>query len=82
MRALHVWRAQLDAGEWPSAAEWAEREAIAKCHGTGLWAPLPDAAVSVVELDAGPDHAAAVAVAGERMPPIEQFEAKPRASAQ
>lgn len=63
-------------------AGWAEREAIAKCHGTGLWAPLPDAAVSVVELDAGPDHAAAVAVAGERMPPIEQFEAKPRASAQ
>lgn len=55
MRALHVWRARLDAGEWPSAAEWA---------------------------DAGPDHAAAVAVAGEQMPPIEQFEAKPRASAQ
>lgn len=63
-------------------AEWAEREAIAKCHGTGLWAPLPDAAVSVAELDAGPDHAAAVAVAGERMPPLERFEAKPRASAQ
>jgi 4'-phosphopantetheinyl transferase len=63
-------------------AEWARREAIAKCHGAGLWAPLPDTAVAVAELDAGPDYAAAVAVAGERMPPLERFEAAPRASAQ
>lgn len=62
--------------------EWARREAIVKCHGTGLWAPPTEAVVSVTELDAGAEHAAAVAVAGERMPPIERFEAEPRASAQ
>jgi phosphopantetheinyl transferase len=63
-------------------ADWARREAIAKCHGTGLWAPLPDSAVSVAELDSGPGYAAAVAVAGDRVPPVERFEAKPGVSAQ
>lgn len=63
-------------------ADWTRREAIAKCHGIGLWAPLPEAAVSVTELDAGPDYAASVAIAGERMPPLRQFEAEPRVSAQ
>lgn len=63
-------------------AGWTRREAIAKCHGTGLWAPLPDAAVAVTELDAGPGYAAAVAVAGERMPPLERFQAEPRVGAQ
>jgi phosphopantetheinyl transferase len=63
-------------------AEWTRREAIAKCHGTGLWAPLPEAAVAVAELDAGPGYAAAVAIAGEQMPPLRQFDAEPRVSAQ
>lgn len=63
-------------------AEWARREAVAKCHGTGLWAPLPDDTVSVAELDAGPGYAAAVAIAGEAMPALERFEAEPRVSAQ
>ena len=27
-------------------AEWTRREAIAKCHGTGLGAPLPDGPVA------------------------------------
>lgn len=44
-------------------AAWTRREAIAKCHGVGLWAPLPDAPVAVCELDAEPGYAAAVAVA-------------------
>ena len=61
---------------------WTRREAIAKCHGAGLWAPLPEIAVSIAELDAGPRYAAAVAVAAERMPPLERFEAEPRMSAQ
>jgi phosphopantetheinyl transferase len=63
-------------------ADWTRREAIAKCHGTGLWAPPPEAAVSAANLDAGPDYAAAVAIAAERMPPLERFEAEPPVSAQ
>lgn len=63
-------------------AEWTRREAVAKCHGTGLWAPLPGDTVSVAELDAGPGYAAAIAIAGDEMPPLERFEAEPRVSAQ
>lgn len=63
-------------------ADWTRREAVAKCHGSGLWAPLPEAVVSVTELDAGPGYAAAVAIAGEPMPPMERFNAEPRVSAQ
>lgn len=62
--------------------EWTRREAVAKCHGSGLWAPLPDAAVSVTELDAAPGYAAAVAIAGEQMPGLRQFEAEPLVVAQ
>jgi 4'-phosphopantetheinyl transferase len=66
----------------PFYTEWTRREAIAKCHGTGLWAPLPDDTVSVVELDADPGYAAAVAIAGEPMPPLRHFETEPQVAAQ
>lgn len=58
-------------------ADWTRREAVAKCHGSGLWAPLPDRPVTVSELDPGPGFAAAVAVAGTELPALRQFEAKP-----
>ena len=51
-------------------AEWTRREAIAKCHGVGLWAPLPNAPVAVHELDVEPGYAAALAVAGGEMPAV------------
>ncbi len=51
-------------------AHWTRHEAIAKCHGVGLWAPLPDAPVTVAGFDAGTGFAAAVAVSGERLPPL------------
>jgi 4'-phosphopantetheinyl transferase superfamily len=47
---------------------WARREAIAKCHGVGLRAPLPPSPVAVSTIDVGPGFAAAVAVSGEPMP--------------
>jgi 4'-phosphopantetheinyl transferase len=43
---------------------WARREAVAKCAGTGLSAPPPDAPRQVIDLDVGEDYAAALAVAG------------------
>ena len=43
---------------------WARREAVAKCAGTGLAAPPPDAPRQVVDLDVGPGYAAALAVEG------------------
>ncbi len=58
-------------------AEWTRREAIAKCHGAGLWAPLPDSPVAVAPLDAGAGFAAAVAVLGADVPPLRHFVAEP-----
>lgn len=58
-------------------AEWARREAIAKCHGAGLWAPLPDAEVAVAGLDTEAGFAAAVAIAGGEMPEVRRFELEP-----
>ncbi len=58
-------------------AEWTRREAVAKCHGVGLWAPLPDAPVAVAPLDAGPGFAAAIAIAGDAVPPLRHFAAEP-----
>lgn len=49
---------------------WTRHEAVAKCHGTGLRAPLPDAPASVVDLELAPGFAAALAVAGEAPPPV------------
>jgi 4'-phosphopantetheinyl transferase len=50
-------------------AAWSRREAIAKCHGTGLGAPPPEEAeASVSDLDVGPGFAAALAVSGRPTP--------------
>ena len=43
---------------------WARREAVAKCAGTGLSTPPPDAARQVIDLEVGHGYAAALAVAG------------------
>lgn len=51
-------------------AAWTRHEAIAKCHGVGLRAPLPAGPVAVASIDAGPGFAAALAVAAETMPPL------------
>lgn len=58
-------------------AAWVEREAVAKCHGVGLAAPLPPRPVSVVALRPGDRHAAAVALAGPTMPQIQRFSLPP-----
>lgn len=52
---------------------WARREAIVKCLGTGLLAPLPPDPVTVRPLEAGPRFAAALAVAGNEVPPLRLF---------
>jgi 4'-phosphopantetheinyl transferase len=54
-------------------AAWTRHEAIAKCHGTGLWAPLPDEPVAVSELEVGAGFAASVAVAGTELPSLRHF---------
>jgi 4'-phosphopantetheinyl transferase len=59
-------------------AAWVRREAIAKCLGTGLAAPAPKATVTVSALDAGPDFAAALAIAGGRLGPLRHFVVTPR----
>jgi hypothetical protein len=44
-------------------AAWVRREAVAKCAGAGLGAPLPDRPISVLGLEVATGHAAALAVA-------------------
>jgi 4'-phosphopantetheinyl transferase len=58
-------------------AAWTRREAIAKCFGVGLGAPLPELDVAVSAVDAGPGFAAAVAVAGREALPLRSFAIEP-----
>jgi phosphopantetheinyl transferase len=69
-------------GERPEEfyAAWTRHEAIAKCFGAGLGAPLPDDPVAVSALDAGAGFTAAVAVEGDALPPLLHFDAEPGAS--
>jgi phosphopantetheinyl transferase len=64
---------------WPARfyLDWTRREAVAKCHGAGLWAPLPDAPVAVSSLNAEPGFAASLAVSGAKLPAVRQFVAEP-----
>ena len=55
-------------------AAWVRHEAIAKCHGGGLWTPLPDIGVAVSELKVASGFAAALAVAAPAMLVVKLFE--------
>lgn len=55
-------------------AAWTRREAVAKCFGEGLAAAPAAGPVELAPVDAGPGWAAALAVAGEGMPPVRRFE--------
>jgi 4'-phosphopantetheinyl transferase len=57
---------------------WARREAIAKCLGTGLGAPLPPSPVAVGTLHPAAGYAAALAVTGDEIPSLRHFALPPR----
>jgi 4'-phosphopantetheinyl transferase len=52
-------------------AAWARHEARLKCLGTGLGAPDPSAEVAIETIEVGPRFAAAVAVAGSEVGPLD-----------
>jgi 4'-phosphopantetheinyl transferase len=58
-------------------AAWARREALAKCHGGGLAAPLPPVPLAVANIDAGAEFAAALAVEGDEAPPLRHLTLEP-----
>lgn len=51
--------------------DWVREEARLKCLGVGLGVPPPAAAVAVAPLDVCPGYAAAVAVAGAEVGPLD-----------
>jgi 4'-phosphopantetheinyl transferase len=69
--AVHAASPELRATAFYEA--WARQEAVVKCLGGGLGAPLPPDPVAVSVLDAGPGYAAAVAVTGREAPPPQCF---------
>ncbi len=70
-------------GSRPAAfhSAWTRHEAVAKCFGGGLGAPLPEGPAAVADLDLGPGYAAAVAVAGDAVPPLRQLAIDPASAA-
>jgi len=54
-------------------AAWTRREAVAKCLGAGLRAPLPQTTVAVSNFEAKSGYAAAVAVAEQVVPTLRHF---------
>jgi 4'-phosphopantetheinyl transferase len=50
---------------------WVRQEARLKCLGVGLGAPPPPAEVTIAALDVSPEYAAAVAVAGNEVGPVD-----------
>jgi phosphopantetheinyl transferase len=58
---------------------WARREAVAKCHGSGLGEPPPAGAVAVSDLDAGPSFKAALAIGGGHAMPARILQLQPAA---
>lgn len=77
VEARNVAGAPLPARAAAFHAAWARREAVAKCAGAGIWAPPPNVTVAVATLDVEAGFAAAVAVAGERVPPLRRFVIEP-----
>jgi 4'-phosphopantetheinyl transferase len=58
-------------------AAWVRHEALVKCAGTGLGAQPSKLPMSVLDLQVGRGHAAALAVAGDRVPPLRRFAMPP-----
>jgi phosphopantetheinyl transferase len=79
--AAGIERAAPDARSAMFHAAWTRREAAAKCLGAGLRAPLPETPTAVANIDVGPGFAAAIAVAGEELPPLRRFALEPDALA-
>lgn len=75
--AARVEAARVEARLAAFHAAWTRHEAVAKCFGTGLAAPLPEAAVTVQDLEAGAGFAAAIAVTGDAVPPLRHFPIEP-----
>jgi 4'-phosphopantetheinyl transferase len=58
-------------------AAWARHEALAKCEGGGLGAPAHQAQMAAAPLDVGSGYAAALAVAGAKVPRLDKWSIEP-----